>query len=335
MCKSLSEGVKGPVFIVGCPRSGTSMLVRSLSLHKQINIIRGESSFYEQVYGNRALLGKVTSNKAQARLKRYLFWKKNQKTEWRKLQFDRWMENFHKIPGRSYLDLYTSLMLTFADMYRQNDSNLYYIGDKNPSDVYYMKELKGHFPNINVINVIRDARAVVSSLLKSTFGHNDLMVASLTWKHHIQTGIRLEKHLTPKSYFQIPYEQIVCSPAKALRDICRFLAIAFEKQMVSANLSGLSSYSTNIDEQSFDPTRILRYRDALTLNQIGLIEHMTREEMTYTGYLSEEHYSPNSISKRLNTLIQYKNIKLVLKQRMKHLCIRLGILGIFTRPLWI
>ena len=134
MCGSISLKTRGPLFIVGCPRSGTSMLARTLASNDHMRMIVGESSFLQLVYGNRLFYGSIHSEKTQRNLKRYLNNKKKTKTEWRMLQFDKWMDNYRAIGAHNYIDLYFSLMLTFAqsEYYNHNKDSDFYVGVKNP-----------------------------------------------------------------------------------------------------------------------------------------------------------------------------------------------------------
>lgn len=52
----LSERIRSPVFIVGAPRSGTTLLRVTLNRHSQLAVC-GETHYFQRVYARRNVFG--------------------------------------------------------------------------------------------------------------------------------------------------------------------------------------------------------------------------------------------------------------------------------------
>lgn len=290
-------------------------------------MIVGESSFYEIVYGSRLVYGRIGSKKSQHKLKEYLSGKVKAKTEWHTLDFNKWIENFSNLRGNNYMDLYFALMLTFAQSVDSSNNDNLYIGDKNPSDIDYIKYLLHSFPNAKIINIIRDGKAVVASMLSSNVGPNNVIDAALIWKRYMRVTKRLDKKILPFNYLRISYEEMLRNPGKILNIVCNFLGIPFQQKMLKANLSGLSSF-TNSNERCIDKTRIFRYKNTLTRDQITLIEYIAEDELKEYGYLSKEEISVSLASIKLKFFISVRKIILIVKEFLKKYHILIGLKGL-------
>lgn len=241
--------------------------------------------------------------------------------------FNRWIENFSNLRANDYMDLYFALMLTFAQSVDSSNNDNLYIGDKNPSDIDYIKYLLHSFPNAKIINIIRDGRAVVASMLNSNVGPNNVIDAALIWKRYMRVTKRLEKKILPSNYLRISYEDMLRNPGEILNIVCNFLGIPFQQKILKANLSRLSSFVNN-NERCIDKTRISRYRNTLTRDQIILIEYIAEDELKEYGYLSKEEISALLASVKLKFFISVRNIILIIKEFLKKYRTLIGLKGL-------
>ena len=114
-----------------------------------------------------------------------------------------------------------------------------------------------------------------------------LAEAALTWNHYIKVTSRIEKQLSPTNYLRISYEKIVTNTIDELKTVCNFLRIPFQQKMLTADLSGLSSF-VNINDNRIDTKRIDRYKLKLTKKQITLIEYIMGPYLKEYGYLTKD-----------------------------------------------
>ena len=127
-------------------------------------------------------------------------------------------------------------------------------GQKTPRFVRETALLLEHFPYALFIHVVRDPRAVVSSLIHSDVHHSNAYHASLRWRMDVEKGLELEdKH--PQSVMRIHYEDMVRDTESTLRKILEFLGLAYDPAILQADDSSMAEYSrfyenihANLDE---------------------------------------------------------------------------------------
>lgn len=214
-----------PVFVVGCSRSGTTLLRLILNRHSGIAIPQ-ETWYFPQLYYELPRLIR-TGN-------------------WRRAVATRVLElNSKHFPELSIEILEGILWETnednFADivavvnrefMLRQNKRRW---GDKTPGYVRHLAMIKELFPNAKVIHIVRDGRDVVPSLLRywSVGPQTDSFVeTALYWRDHVLAGLNEGPLAFGDRYFEITYEDLVQNPEPTVRSICRFIDEEFEPQML-------------------------------------------------------------------------------------------------------
>ena len=321
--------IKGPLFIIGCPRSGTSMLARTLSANENLKIILGESTYLERVFGNRILIGHIKGKRAKVKLKEYLEERKLIKKEWNRISLDNWIKTFDEIKGKSYLDLYFSLMITFATTYysyENNNEKKYYIGDKNPPYIDYLDLLISKFPEAKIINIIRDGRASVASMVHPKLGFS-LKGAALTWNHYMKQTKKVEMKLDKNKYMRIYYEELVKSPNLQIEKICKFLQVPYEEMMLHTNLGGLSSFKNVIDE-SIDNKRIYRYKKTLKIEEQKIINKIMKKYLAEFGYTVDYETTRKEGIKLNIQIVLFKSGKEFITLVKKY-CMLIGVYDVF------
>jgi hypothetical protein len=184
-------------------------------------------------------------------------------------------------------------------------SNVLYFQDKSrfitkytgPPKIHYMNSI---FPDAIFIHVIRDPRAVVSSLLKVQFwsqgggftqpwwknglsaeflqewhryGSSPSALAAVQWKQIIEIAWEEKSHLENERYFEIRYEDFVEDPNRVIDDICHKVGLR--------PCNSLSAYIISSRKIS-DMNK--KYLDHLTLSDIGTIEVICRATAAIVGY---------------------------------------------------
>jgi omega-hydroxy-beta-dihydromenaquinone-9 sulfotransferase len=125
-------------------------------------------------------------------------------------------------------------------------------GDKSGPNLYFVDRLLSWFPDGRVLHVIRDPRAILTSqhkrlmlMLEHRHGSSKvftqikklcyspiIVLYILTyWGHAIRIDNRLRRS-HPQSYKRVQFEELVAEPEKITRDICRFLSIPWDPQMM-------------------------------------------------------------------------------------------------------
>ncbi|TFF89572.1 MAG: sulfotransferase, partial [Promethearchaeota archaeon] len=300
----------GPLFIVGCPRSGTSMLLRLINNIKSVKLIAGETSFLSLVYGRRLAYGKIGCKRNLTFLKKYFINRSKKKTEWRDhFTFNKWISEFKKFNIHNYSSLYIALMKSFVKENYELKGRIY-IGSKNPTYLFYKDLLLRFTPNAKFINIIRDGRATTSSMINIDLGANNIIDAILLWKKYINLANNYEKKI-PTKFLNLYYENIIQDPKNSIKKICDFLNVPFDISFIEfqeRNHTGLSSYKRN-NIKGFDEMKIDLYKKVLSRKQITYLESIAFDELTKHGYLSNRT-EIIKLSKNLTSYISKRENKL-------------------------
>ena len=218
-------------FIIGSPRSGTTLLRTFFDAHPNIQIPL-EMPFliyYYNKYKNTKSWDKETIdifiNELFTNIK-YDFWSlKIWKVEKEDLR-----NEFYKLPlNSSYADFAKVLYLNFKSIFPKETIKL--VGDKNPVYSYYLEQIQNIFPKAKFIHIVRDFRDHILSLEKVSFGSKLTPLSAMRWKL-CQKKIERQKKRFPENYYSVKYEDLVNNPQTELEKMCAFLNINFKNEML-------------------------------------------------------------------------------------------------------
>jgi hypothetical protein len=215
------ELLERPFFIVGNPRSGTTLLRFILSSHSRIYIPE-ETGFlaHLQRYVGREL-SRSEVDRLVVRLGRM-------NAEWQGL-VDNFDEFYARLPVPNLthvLDQLYRIKLTPHGAVRW--------GDKGPSYVRVLDSIDAIFPTAQYIHVIRDGRDCTLSAIKKwgdRFRYYDTYYLMQNWSRNVQAGRTAGEWLAER-YLEVRYEQLVSDVEAVVRRICDFLGESFERTML-------------------------------------------------------------------------------------------------------
>jgi hypothetical protein len=105
-------------------------------------------------------------------------------------------------------------------------------GDKNPDNLCHMDLLNRWFPNCRFLHIIRDGRDACLSQLEQSFGKDDLLLCASDWREQVQWVRRIGNFVGPARYSELRYEDLVRDPETELRQLCVFLGIPYDAEML-------------------------------------------------------------------------------------------------------
>lgn len=106
-------------------------------------------------------------------------------------------------------------------------------GDKTPRYLRSMPLVQGMLPEARFLHLIRDGRDVAASGLDAGFGAATVAEWAEQWRSHIESGRLDSERLSPGSYMEIHYEDLVLDTAKALREVCEFAGLPWDERMLN------------------------------------------------------------------------------------------------------
>lgn len=106
-------------------------------------------------------------------------------------------------------------------------------GDKTGGLIFYMPELRDAVPDAVFIHLIRDGRNVAMAFVdQPTWGPSTIAHAARVWRDHVTVGRAVGLQLGHDRYLEVRYEDLVADPEGTLRPICAFLDLDFDPRML-------------------------------------------------------------------------------------------------------
>jgi hypothetical protein len=110
-------------------------------------------------------------------------------------------------------------------------SRILLIGDKNPSHTLLLKELNEVFPEARYIHLVRDFRDNIVSN-KQVFKRQSITLLATGWNAYNKL-IEAAKKQRPQKFYTLRYEDLVKDPERYVAEVCTFLGLKFQKEMMS------------------------------------------------------------------------------------------------------
>ena len=179
----------GPIFIVGCARSGTTLLRTMLNNHPLV-AIPVESLFMIDYL-------RAAQNRPIERFHQLVL---------HEFEFQEWQLDLTLSDLAPYQTVDTLLAYLHEQYAQQSGKQIW--GQKTPRFIRYGDLLKSTYPNARFIHLIRDPRAVAVSLTKSEVHRSNTYFAANRWLRDVQAGYDLKQRY-PDDVLEIKYEDLV------------------------------------------------------------------------------------------------------------------------------
>ncbi|MEV5571092.1 sulfotransferase [Spirillospora sp. NPDC052269] len=271
-----------PVFILGCPRSGTTLLQLMLHSHPRV-AIPAETRFVLPAYTERCDFGDLEDRENRRRLAEWITTRRV--TRFGDLGLDAAAVTEEIVDGPATLG--SALGIVFRAYARRFDRVRW--GDKRPSYSRNIPALLRMFPDAQFVHLIRDGRDCVASLCEMPWYKLDVHHAIAAWREAIDTGRRTAAHLGPDRYFELRYEDLVADPAAELAELCGFLGEEYDPAMTEprhiAELTVPPQKEWHSRTRSaVSSGRVGSWRTRLEPWEIGLADAAFGDRLTDHGY---------------------------------------------------
>jgi len=250
---------RGPLFLIGMPRSGTKLLRDLLNRSPWVGIPASETEFLPWWIAHWERWGDLSDRRA----------------------FSKFYHEVVSLPYFVYMHEESTGILPEADWYAgcraftpegvfealvRHDARApvgsdRIWGDKSPSYISHMRLLKIRFPEARFIHIVRDVRDHVISMQKAWSKHP--IRATQRWVDGVSAALR-DAEAIPGAVLRIRYEDLLSTPEPVIRLCCEHLAIPFDPIMLdpgrvtenlgdAVGLQGLKRDNAGKWRKSMDP----------------------------------------------------------------------------------
>jgi Sulfotransferase family len=252
----------GPIFIVGCQRSGTTVLRLMLDSHSRISC--GPETLF------------------LADMERIVT------TDWRRLsrfgfEQDEWLARIAAFFSGIHHDYAVA-------------RGKQRWADKSPRYAMHMDFIARMFPDAQFVHVIRDGRDVAVSHRKR-FGYLSSVRSTVKWPRYVAAARASAAKLESGRYFEVRYERLVADNEGVARELLDFLGEEWEPQILDfdkkehdvpdryySQLAARRASANTAD--AVYPSRVGTYRrelDPLMKALLWVTSRSTLRELGYTG----------------------------------------------------
>ncbi|MBU2571548.1 MAG: sulfotransferase [Gammaproteobacteria bacterium] len=281
-----------PIFVVGAPRSGTTLFQYMLRSHPNISLPTGESHFFIPLLRKADSFGDL-SRKDNIRKVLEAMYKQSANfldTDIHGLQFD-----IDRLSNELYQEGRYTIAAIIAGLFEKNalGEGKQRWGDKTPYYVLHMKTLLQSFPDAQFIHLIRDGRDCALSMFerKHDFGVYNIFFAAKYWEIYVELGRQMGLEFGDGVYHEIRYEDLLENPAQIMRGVCEFLKEPYSDSLVNFKKSGEAG-KTPLLQKPVQNTNKEKWREKMTLRQITLFEGAVMETLKTCGYPLITHARP-------------------------------------------
>jgi hypothetical protein len=221
------------LFIVGCARSGTTLLQRIVDAHPQIALLP-EINWITNDFRDKKWLG-PTGRVTMAHVARLSEHYRFRECEFRREEFESLLQPEGSVSYHTFLDR------LFALHALKTGKPL--VGNKTPEYVRRLRTLHRLWPQAKFIHLIRDGRDVCLSVLKwnhasrsagrySTWADDPVSTIALWWARKVRLGRESGRPLGERRYNEIHYDALVERPAEEITRLCAFLGVPYDERML-------------------------------------------------------------------------------------------------------
>ncbi|MEU4623672.1 sulfotransferase [Actinoplanes sp. NPDC023801] len=269
-----------PIFVVGCPRSGTTMLQLMLHAHPRI-ALPPETRFLLAAYQKRAEFGDLTDPDRRRELGRFIV----ESAQFEDLGLGSEQTVEAVVAGPPTIG--SAFGIVFR-MYSQRFGKPRW-GDKRPLYLRHLPTILRLFPDAQIINIMRDGRDCVASLKETPWKPSEFDTLIDYWTKSADASLLAARRYPRDVYFQVRYEDLVADPEPGLRRMCEFLEEDYDPAMSTPNkLASVAvpEYKTwhTLTHKAPTTERIQSWRTRLSEEELRRCEETFGDRLALFGY---------------------------------------------------
>jgi hypothetical protein len=271
-----------PIIIVGCARSGTTLLQAMVHSHARLTM-PPENRFVMAAYRRRVRFGDLSDPVNRDAVADFIITRKSSKFGDLGLDADQVRQRMHEVPP-TIGSLIGAALEAYAHRFGKDRW-----GDKRPNYIQNLDDVLALFPDAQIIHMIRDGRDCAASLKRMpwwTFGYP---ASVYKWARAIDVALDARERLRPDQYHEVRYEDLVASPREELTALCDFLGEDFDEEMLAHHRASDEKVPDYKDwhekvHQPVTQAAVQRWRQDLDDQEVKLFEHVAGGQLEAVGY---------------------------------------------------
>jgi len=232
-----SGSESSPVFVIGCPRSGNTLLGCILNKHPDLVVILENHTFYSLNRLTQKRVRETSCDPIEALVSQFIEGRVNwiQDHTSLELEKDELISSLRKKYGSvqevDWAELIDTFMRILAERIKPDYKRW---GDKTPRNVGDLQSIEQFFPGAQIVYIYRDPRDVVTSLSKESFDHasDDPLTCAQVVRYYWRVYESEKSKIDPQRLYEIRYESLVEQPEQTLRKLCDFLELDFTRDLL-------------------------------------------------------------------------------------------------------
>jgi hypothetical protein len=275
---NLQDTARRLFFIVGCGRSGTTLLKSMLDRHPRVAV--PPETFFFSTIRRRFPGGDDAPLEEKARYIAARWWMRDAGVRAEAL-----LERLRGEDQAGWPEFFLAVMAELGPEDGEADA----LGEKTPAHVVDAPTLLETFPEARVVQMLRDPRAVLHSYRQVKIGTNQAVGVAREWKAACAVHRRLAEH--PRAVL-LRYEDLVVDPEANLQRACACLGLDFLPELLEFHRRESEGFAAEQVHHRATLQPLFRdsldsWRDGLPQGQLRLLEHLVREDMEHFGYAPE------------------------------------------------
>lgn len=294
------------VFVVGCPRSGTTLVQRMLDAHPDLTVAN-DTHFIPRaakrelrVHDDPPLTPQLVEQAMDYH------------------RFHRMGLGLEEVSQAADVDATWSAFVARLYDLRGRKAGKLLSGEKTPDYCRWIPLLHRLFPRARFLHVLRDGRDTALSAMDwahagkgpgrwNLWERDPVGASALWWRWQAGAGCRDGRPLGDALYHEVRYEDLVRNPDLEMKAVCRFLELPFSRRMArfhegkTRNTPGLSAKSAWLG-----PTPGLRdWRRDMAAVDVAVFDAIAGELLDISGYEYEKSGRDSLVMKRVEYCLSW------------------------------
>ena len=270
----IKEKIINPLFILGCPRSGTTLLASFFDNSSYGAPI--ETHFITKYYKKLDSYGNLKSKDNLSRLIKDILCERPVMQRDVQINID---EFYNELTEYSYKEIVNKICMLIA-----MKMGFKSWGDKTPHYIMDLDIIYELFPDSKYIYIVRDGRDVALSLLEREWGPNNMLACAEYWKKCNAENEIIDKLKDKKQLYFVRYEDLIDNAKQILPEIYAFLDERYDHDKMMSLISRIKRGNYN------------KWKDVMSNRQLKLFESVASNTLKRFDYeFSYEQKAINSL----------------------------------------